>query len=29
LEEKHKSFNQFVADDIQHALFTDWPNVTE
>ena len=25
LEEKHKSFNQFVADDIQHALFTDWP----
>ena len=29
LEEKHKSFNQFVADDIQHALFTDWPNTTE
>ena len=25
LEEKHKSFNQFVADDIQHALFSDWP----
>jgi len=26
LEEKHKSFNQFVADDIQHALFRDWPD---
>ena len=26
LEEKHKSFNRFVADDIQHALFTDWPH---
>jgi len=25
LEEKHQSFNQFVADDIQHALFSDWP----
>jgi hypothetical protein len=26
LEEKHKSFNQFVAADIQHALFRDWPD---
>jgi hypothetical protein len=26
LEEKHKSFNQFVAGDIQHALFRDWPD---
>ena len=26
LEAKHKSFNQFVADDIQHALYRDWPN---
>jgi hypothetical protein len=26
IEKKHKSFNQFVADDIQHALFTDWPS---
>ena len=25
LEEKHKSFNQYVSDDIQHALFSDWP----
>ena len=25
LEQKHKSFNQFVAADIQHALFRDWP----
>jgi hypothetical protein len=24
LEDKHKSFNQFVANDIQHAYFTDW-----
>lgn len=24
LEEKHKGFNQFVADDIQHALWRDW-----
>lgn len=26
LEDKHRSFNQFVADDIQHALFRDWPD---
>ena len=26
LEEKHKSFNKFVAGDIQHALFRDWPD---
>jgi len=26
LEEKHKGFNQFVAGDIQHALYRDWPD---
>ena len=26
LETKHQSFNQFVADTIQHALFRDWPD---
>jgi len=27
LEEKHKSFNQFVdCSTIQHALFRDWPD---
>lgn len=26
LEDKHRSFNQFVADDIQHALYRDWPD---
>ena len=26
LESKHKSFNQYVAGDIQHALFRDWPD---
>lgn len=26
LEIKHKSFNQFVTDDIQHALYRDWPD---
>jgi hypothetical protein len=26
LEVKHKSFNQFVAGNIQHALFRDWPD---
>jgi hypothetical protein len=26
LEEKHKSFNQFVAGNIQHALWRDWPD---
>ena len=26
LEEKHNSFNQFVAGNIQHALFRDWPD---
>lgn len=27
LEEKHKSFNQFVKGNIQHAYFRDWPDV--
>lgn len=26
LEDKHKSFNQFVGDNIQHALYRDWPD---
>lgn len=26
LEQKHISFNQFVADNIQHALYRDWPD---
>lgn len=26
LEDKHRSFNQFVADDIQHALWRDYPD---
>ena len=26
LESKHKSFNQFVAGNIQHALYRDWPD---
>ena len=26
LEVKHKSFNQFVGGNIQHALFRDWPD---
>lgn len=26
LEAKHKSFNQFVDDNIQHALFRDYPD---
>lgn len=26
LENKHKSFNQFVGDNIQHALYRDWPD---
>ncbi len=26
LENKHRSFNQFVADNIQHALYRDWPD---
>ena len=26
LEEKHKSFNQFVKGNIQHAYFRDWPD---
>lgn len=25
LEKDHQGFNQFVADNIQHALFSDWP----
>jgi hypothetical protein len=27
LEHKHRSFNQFVAGNIQHALYRDWPDV--
>lgn len=27
LERKHRSFNQFVAGNIQHALFRDWPDL--
>jgi hypothetical protein len=26
LEQKHKSFNQFVKGNIQHALFRDYPD---
>ena len=26
LEHKHKSFNQFVSGNIQHALYRDWPD---
>jgi hypothetical protein len=26
LETKHKSFNQFVSGNIQHALFRDFPD---
>jgi hypothetical protein len=26
LEDKHRSFNQFVAGDIQHALWRDYPD---
>jgi len=26
LEAKHQSFNQFVAGNIQHALYRDWPD---
>ena len=26
LEVKHKSFNQFVKGNIQHALYRDWPD---
>jgi hypothetical protein len=26
LESKHRSFNQFVSGNIQHALFRDWPD---
>ena len=26
LEKKHKSFNQFVSGNIQHALFRDFPD---
>ena len=29
LEKKHQSFNQYVEDDIQHALYRDWPDVTK
>lgn len=27
LETKHRSFNQFVKGNIQHALYRDWPAV--
>jgi len=27
LEQKHQSFNKFVAGNIQHALYRDWPDV--
>jgi hypothetical protein len=27
LEVKHRSFNQFVGSNIQHALFRDWPDI--
>jgi hypothetical protein len=26
LEDKHRSFNQFVAGNIEHALWRDWPD---
>lgn len=26
LENKHRSFNQFVDGNIQHALYRDWPD---
>jgi hypothetical protein len=26
LESKHRSFNQFVSGNIQHALYRDWPD---
>jgi hypothetical protein len=26
LEDKHRSFNQFVAGNIQHAYYRDWPD---
>ena len=26
LESKHRSFNQFVKGNIQHALYRDWPD---
>ena len=26
LEAKHRSFNQFVGSNIQHALYRDWPD---
>lgn len=26
LEDKHRSFNQFVAGNIQHAYWRDWPD---
>jgi len=26
LESKHRSFNQFVSKNIQHALYRDWPD---
>ena len=29
LEDKHRSFNQFVGGNIQHALFRDFPDVFE
>jgi hypothetical protein len=26
IDKKHKSFNMYVADNIQHALYRDWPD---
>ena len=26
LEKEHTSFNKYVEDDIQHALYRDWPD---
>lgn len=26
LEDKHRSFNQFVGSNIQHAYYRDWPD---
>jgi hypothetical protein len=26
LEDKHRSFNQFVSGNIQHAYYRDWPD---
>ena len=28
LEASHRGFNQYVEDDIQHALYRDWPEIS-